>query len=216
MIIAIDGPSAAGKGTIAGKIAAHFGYAHLDSGALYRAVALALLRAGREPSDAAAAVSAAEDLDPEIMSEPAIRDQETGAAASLVAAIPEVRRALVHFQREFASHPPGGAAGAVIDGRDIGTVVCPQADVKLFITATDEERARRRMLELKGRGEAHDYEEVLSEIQARDQRDIERETAPLKRATDALLLNTTNLDIEAAFQAALDLIKASRDGARSA
>ncbi len=213
MIIAIDGPSAAGKGTLAGKIAAHFDYAHLDSGTLYRAVALVLLRAGREPSHAAAAVRAAEELDPEIISDPAIRDQKTAAAASLVAAIPEVRKALVHFQRDFASHPPGGAAGAVIDGRDIGTVVCPQADVKLFITASDEERARRRMLELKARGEAHDYEEVLSEIQARDQRDIERETAPLQRAADALLLNTTNLDIEAAFQAALDLIKASGDGA---
>ncbi len=213
MIIAIDGPSAAGKGTIAGKIAAHFGYAHLDSGALYRAVALVLLRAGREPGDAAAAVRVAEELDPEIMSDPAIRDQKTGAAASLVAAIPEVREALVHFQRDFASHPPGGVAGAVIDGRDIGTVVCPRADVKLFITASDEERARRRMLELKAREEAHDYGDVLSEIQARDRRDIERKTAPLKRAGDALLLNTTNLDIEAAFQTALDLIKGSRDGA---
>jgi cytidylate kinase len=166
--------------------------------------------------DKKAAIAAALELDPEIMHDPAIRDQETGEAASLVAAIPEVRRALVNFQRDFASHPPGGAAGAVIDGRDIGTVVCPEAKVKLFITASDAERARRRMLELEARGGTHNYEDVLAEIQARDQRDTVRETAPLKKAEDALLLDTTNLDIEAAFKAALEIIESSRDGARGA
>lgn len=213
MIIAIDGPSAAGKGTLARKIADHFGYAHLDSGALYRAVALSLLRNGQVPTDENAAVKVAQTLDPEVMNDPAIRGQKSAQAASLVAAIPQVRIALLEFQREFACRPPGGLKGAVIDGRDIGTVVCPRAEVKLFVTASDEERARRRNVELKARGEAANYQDVLAEVRARDRRDRERKVAPLRQAEDALLLDTTNLDIEAAFQEALGLINASLNGA---
>lgn len=207
MIIAIDGPSAAGKGTLAKMIAGHLGFAHLDSGSLYRAVALSLFRAGLSPGNVVAARAVAGSLDADILADPALRDQATGEAASIVAEYPEVREALLAFQRRFAANPPGGAEGAVIDGRDIGTVVCPEADFKLFVTASDEERARRRTEELQGRGEQADPEEILAEIRRRDSRDRERAVAPLRKAEDALLLDTTKLDIEAAFEVALDMFK---------
>lgn len=207
IVIAIDGPSAAGKGTLAKMIAGHLGFAHLDSGSLYRAVALSLFRAGLSPGNKVAARAVAASLDADILADPALRDQATGEAASIVAEYPEVREALLAFQRRFAANPPGGAEGAVIDGRDIGTVVCPEADFKLFVTASDEERARRRTEELQGRGEQADPEEILAEIRRRDSRDRERAVAPLRKAEDALLLDTTKLDIEAAFEVALDMFK---------
>lgn len=203
MIIAVDGPAASGKGTLAKRIAAHFGLAHLDTGALYRAVARDVARAGFRLDDTWAAVAYARGLDPATLDDAALREAHVGEAASIVARIPEVRAALLGFQREFARRP----GGAVLDGRDIGTVVCPDADAKLFVTATPQERARRRHLELTGRGEAVGYEAVLSDIEARDARDAGRGAAPLKVAADADLLDTTDLDIEAAFDAAVGLIK---------
>ena len=206
MIIAIDGPAAAGKGTLARKIAGHLGYAYLDTGSLYRAVGLMVLRAGGDPSDTEAATGAAARLDAALLEDPGIRSEQAGEAASVVAAIPDVRAKLREFQRNFARTPPGGEPGAVLDGRDIGTVICPEAPVKFFVTASDEERARRRTEELKGRGEAADYEAVLADIRSRDARDSSREISPLRPAQDAHLLDTTDLDIESAFQAALHIV----------
>jgi cytidylate kinase len=202
MIIAIDGPAASGKGTLGKCIAAHYGLAHLDTGKLYRAVARDTLASGGDPSDAEAAVSAAKALDPKTLADPALIDGRLGEAASLVARHPEVRNALLAYQRSFAQRKPG----AVLDGRDIGTVICPDAEVKLFVTATPEERARRRYLELKSAGMAISEEDVLADIRRRDERDKGRPTAPLRRAEDAVLLDTTNLDIDAAIRAAIDLI----------
>ncbi len=208
MVIAIDGPAAAGKGTLGRRLAEHFGLAYLDTGALYRAVALKLLRAGGDPGDAGAAAAAARALEPGDLEAPGLRDQETGRAASAVAAWPEVRAALVDYQRRFAAEPPGGAAGAVLDGRDIGTVVCPEADYKLFVTASLEARAGRRLEELAERGEAASREEVEREMRERDARDSGREVSPLAQAPDAYLLDTTNLDIDSAFAAAKSYIGA--------
>jgi cytidylate kinase len=208
MVIAIDGPAAAGKGTLGRKLAEHFGLAYLDTGALYRAVALRLLRAGGDPADAGAAAAAARALEPDDLEAPGLRDQETGRAASAVAAWPEVRAALVDYQRRFAAEPSGGAAGAVLEGRDIGTVVCPEADYKLFVTASLEVRAGRRLKELAERGEAASREEVEREMRERDARDSGREVSPLARAPDAYLLDTTNLDIDSAFAAAKSYIGA--------
>jgi CMP/dCMP kinase len=203
MIIAIDGPAASGKGTLAKRVAAHFGYACLDTGLLYRAVARDL-RAAKQPlDDVAAAEWAARSLDPASLDDASLRHPGVGEAASVVAKIPEVRAALLAVQRDFAAQEPG----AVLDGRDIGTVVCPDADVKLFIKAQVEIRARRRYEELKKRGEPITYERVLETIKARDARDSGRADAPMAIAPDALLLDTTNLDIEAAFDAAVGLIK---------
>jgi cytidylate kinase len=203
MIIAIDGPAASGKGTLAKRVAAHFGYACLDTGLLYRAVARDL-RAAEQPLDnVAAAEWAARSLDPASLDDASLRHPGVGEAASVVAKIPEVRAALLAVQRDFAAQEPG----AVLDGRDIGTVVCPDADVKLFIKAQIEIRARRRYEELKKRGEPVTYERVLETIKARDARDSGRADAPMAIAPDALLLDTTNLDIEAAFDAAVGLIK---------
>jgi cytidylate kinase len=203
MIIAIDGPAASGKGTLAKRVAAHFGYACLDTGLLYRAVARDM-RAAEQPLDnVAAAEWAARSLDPASLDDASLRHPGVGEAASVVAKIPEVRAALLAVQRDFAAQEPG----AVLDGRDIGTVVCPDADVKLFIKAQVEIRARRRYEELKKRGEPVTYERVLETIKARDARDSGRADAPLAIAPDALLLDTTNLDIEAAFDAAVGLIK---------
>lgn len=207
MIIAIDGPAAAGKGTLARQIADHFGYAYLDTGSLYRAVAHAVVRAGKAPSDAAAALAAAEQLDPGAIDQKAIRTAEIGQAASIVAAMQPVRDAILAFQRNFAENPPGDAPGAVLDGRDIGTVVCPDADVKLFVTASPEVRAHRRWLELKGSGSSVPEAQILDEVRERDKRDQERATSPLIPAADAHLLDTSDLSIEASFEAALAIIE---------
>jgi cytidylate kinase len=202
-VIAIDGPAASGKGTLAKRIADHYGLAHLDTGALYRAVGLATIRAGGDPSDGAFATRIAESLDFTLLDDPAIRTREAGPAASKVAVHPGVRAALLAFQRTFAKVPPRGAKGAVLDGRDIGTVICPNAKVKLFITASPEVRARRRFLDLCAQGSSLTQEAVLADIRERDARDSGRAAAPLVRAPDAILLDTTDLDIEAAVARAL-------------
>ncbi|MFN3231409.1 MAG: (d)CMP kinase [Alphaproteobacteria bacterium] len=206
MIIAVDGPSAAGKGTLAKGLAAHYGLQHLDTGALYRAVALRAMDAGADPADEAAAVRAAESLKDDDLKDPRLRDEQTGAAASLVSAFPGVRAALVDYQRAFAGRP----GGAVLDGRDIGTVICPEADVKLFVTASAKARAHRRALEMRSRGQRADEAQIEKEIGKRDQRDADRAHAPLKPAEDAHLLDTTNLDIEAALLAAIAIVHACR------
>jgi CMP/dCMP kinase len=205
MIIAIDGPAASGKGTLGKRIATYYGLAHLDTGKLYRAVARDTLGQGESPSDAIAALAAAKALDVATLDDPALIDGKLGEAASIVASHPEVRNALLAYQRAFARRKPG----AVLDGRDIGTVICPDADVKLFVTATPEERARRRYRELKQVGISISEAEVLADIRRRDERDKGRAAAPLIQAEDAVLLDTTNLDIDAAFKAAIDLIDAA-------
>ncbi|MDJ0946974.1 MAG: (d)CMP kinase [Kiloniellales bacterium] len=208
MIIAVDGPSAAGKGTLARALAARLGFAHLDSGMIYRAVAAAIDLAEDDPGFAAAARRAAEALTPADLARPGLRDERISHLASRVAAIPEVRTALLAFQRNFAENPPAGAPGAVLDGRDIGTVVCPEADLKLFVTASTEERARRRHKELRERGEESIYARVLQDLQTRDARDSQRAVAPLRAAEDAIVLDTTELDSEAALAAAMDIVAA--------
>jgi len=205
MIIAIDGPAASGKGTLAKRIAVHYRLRHLDTGALYRAVARDTLAEGGDLTDASAAAIAASRLDVATLGDPALRLAGLGEAASVVARHPDVRAVLLTYQRTFAQ----GGSGAVIDGRDIGTVICPDADVKLFVTATPEERARRRFLELSQNGVEIGEQEVLADIQARDERDRTRGASPLRQAEDAALLDTTNLDIDAAFRAAIDLIEAA-------
>ena len=207
MIIAIDGPAAAGKGTLARKIADQFGFAYLDTGSLYRAVGLAVLRAGKSPDDEDAASTASADLDHALLTDPALRAEETGSAASVVAAMPCVRSNLLEFQRNFASNPPSGKQGAVLDGRDVGTVVCPDAALKLFVTASAEVRAKRRFLEIEARGDAADFDKILADVRARDERDMNRADAPLKPAEDALLLDTSELDIDAVFLRAAALVK---------
>jgi len=208
MIIAIDGPAASGKGTIARQVATIYGLHHLDTGLLYRAVAKALLDAGYSPDDVAQATAAATALDPATFDENALKVQTVTEAASVVAAIPQVRQALMNYQREFATRPPG----AVLDGRDIGTVIAPGADVKLFVVATPEVRAKRRVLELRARGEEADEQEVLADLKRRDERDSRRTAAPLKAAPDAHLLDTTHLGIDAALRAAIGIIEAVRTG----
>jgi len=205
MIIAIDGPAASGKGTLARRVAVHYGLRHLDTGALYRAVARDTLAGAGTLADDDAAVMAAQRLDMASLSDPGLRTPGLGEAASIVARYPRVRAVLVEYQRDFAKGPPG----AVIDGRDIGTVICPDADVKLFVTAAPEARAHRRFLELEASGAAIEEGAVLADIMARDERDRTRGTAPLRQARDAVLLDTTNLDIDAAFRAAIDLIEAA-------
>lgn len=208
-VIAIDGTSACGKGTLARKLARHYGFAHLDSGAIYRLVALGVLRHAGDPASATDAVRAAREIDPDGINDPALRTAAAGEAASVVAAIPEVRAAVLKFQRDFAANPPGGARGAVIDGRDIGTVICPGAAAKLFVDARPEVRALRRWHELQqasSGGPLPAIETIKAELLARDQRDRSRVTAPLRQAEDAILLDTSDLDIEAAFAKALALI----------
>jgi cytidylate kinase len=212
MIIAIDGPAASGKGTLGRRLAAHYGYAHLDTGLLYRAVARAVLDRGQALTDLDAAVAAARALDLARFEEARLRGREMGEAASTVSAFPPVRDALLAFQRGFAAQPPG----AVLDGRDIGTVVCPEAHVKLFVTARAEERARRRYAELRGRGEPAELAAILADIERRDARDANRAAAPLRQAADAVLLDTTRLDAEAAFRAALRIVEERRGGPREA
>jgi CMP/dCMP kinase len=203
MIIAIDGPAASGKGTLAKRLAAHYGLPHLDTGLLYRAVARHLLDAGEPLTDEASAHRAALGLSTGRLDDSRLRGAEMGEAASLVSGYPSVREALLAFQRDFAAQIPG----AVLDGRDIGTVVCPLAEVKLFITAAPEERARRRHLELLERGVAAEFTSILADIRRRDERDATRATAPLKPADDALILDTTHLDADGAFRAAIELVE---------
>lgn len=190
--IAIDGPAAAGKGTVARRLAAHFGFAHLDTGLLYRAT-------GRRTLDGTDAVEAARTLQPEDLDAPDLRSAEAGQAASRVAAIPEVRDALIDFQRAFAAR----SGGAVLDGRDIGTVICPDANIKLYVTAGDDVRAARRLAELVSTGHDITYDEVLADLRRRDARDEARAVAPLKPAEDAVLLDTSTLTIEQAVAAAI-------------
>ncbi len=207
VVIAVDGPAASGKGTLARRLADHLGYAHLDTGLLYRAVGLRLLRAGHDPDDAEAAARAAADVGAEELIDSALRADATANAAGVVAAIPAVREALLGFQRNFIAHPPGGAAGAVLDGRDIGTVICPDADHKIFVEASLEVRAERRLKELREQGVDSIPSRVLHDMTERDTRDRNRRVAPLVPADDAYLLDTTRLDADAAFAAALEFIK---------
>lgn len=207
-IIAVDGPAAAGKGTLARRLAVEFRLAHLDTGALYRATARDAMAAGVDPADAAAAAGIAAKLDPASLADPALRDEKVGRVASIVSAHPAVRAALLDYQRNFAYHPPNDAEGAVLDGRDVGTVVCPQATVKLFVTASLEARAGRRLRELEAAGEPADAAVVSADLQARDERDSKRSASPLKPATDAVVLDTSGLDADEAFGAAVSIVRA--------
>lgn len=202
-VVAIDGPAAAGKGTIAKAVAERFGFAHLDTGLLYRAVGKRALDQGRGVIDEGVAELVARELTEKDLSHPDLRTAIVAKAASRVAAMPEVRAALLDFQRRFS----GREGGAVLDGRDIGTVICPQADVKIFVTASDEARARRRFAELSAQGEVTTLERVLADQKARDARDAERDTAPMRQAEDAHLLDTTDLSISGAVARAAEIIE---------
>ncbi len=207
LVIAVDGPAASGKGTIASRLAAHYGLPFLDTGLLYRAVGLDVLTGGGDLGDARAAEAAARALDTGRLSdEAALTSGDAGEAASRVAGYPGVRAALLDLQQAFARQ----AGGAVLDGRDIGTVIAPDARAKLFVTATPETRARRRWLQLTGRGDTISYEAMLADIQRRDERDAGRGAAPMVQACDAVLLDTTDMDIEAAFDAARRIVEAAR------
>ena len=205
-VIAIDGPAASGKGTLARRLAAHYELPHLDTGLLYRATACALLDEGLPLGDVEAATAAARGLSLVDFDDARLRSRDMGEAASVVAALPPVRAALVDLQRAFAAR--GG--GAVLDGRDIGTVICPTARVKIFVTATPETRAQRRALELAARGEKADYAAILADVKKRDERDSGRSVAPLKAAEDATTLDTSDLDREGAFRAALAIAEQAR------
>lgn len=208
--VAIDGPAAAGKGTISKAVAERFGLAHLDTGLLYRAVGKKALDQGRGVLDAGVAGLAAQELTAADLAAPGLRGALVSRAASKVAALPEVRAALLAFQRRFAARD----GGAVLDGRDIGTVICPEAEVKLFVTASDETRARRRLAEQVAQGDDTSFERVLADLRARDARDSERDTAPLQMAADAHLLDTTELTIEAAVARAAEIIEQALDRMR--
>ena len=208
MIIAIDGPAAAGKGTLARRLARHFGLAYLDTGSLYRAVALKVLEAGGDPAEEAQAGAAARAVGPGDLDRPALREERVGAGASKVAVHPQVRQALLEFQRNFARKPPAGAKGAVLDGRDIGTVICPEPDViKLYVWASPETRARRRLKELQEKGNSPIYTAVLQDMKERDARDANRGLAALKKAPDAFDLDTSALDADQVFALALRFIE---------
>ena len=211
MIIAIDGPAASGKGTLARRLARAFGLPHLDTGLLYRATAAAVLEAGHDVADEAAAVEAAARLDPGALDDAKLRGKAMGEAASIVAAYPAVRAALIEMQRAFARGP----VGAVLDGRDIGTVICPDAEAKIFVVASAEARARRRLRELEARGETVDAAGVLGDIRRRDERDAGRASAPLRPAADAEILDTTALTIEEAYAAARAIVTRKLAGRRS-
>ena len=206
MIIAIDGPAAAGKGTIAALLAAHYRLPHLDTGLLYRAIGREMAERGLDLDNAKAAGKVARALDPEKLADPQLRGREAGELASRVAVHEPVRTALLRFQREFANRP----GGAVLDGRDIGTAVCPEADVKIYVTASPEVRALRRTNELRAKGRAVEFERILSEIRERDARDSGRAVAPMKAAADAHLLDTTHLNADEAFRAALAIVEKRR------
>jgi CMP/dCMP kinase len=208
MIIAIDGPAASGKGTIARRVATHYRLPHLDTGLIYRAVAAALIAEDRDLYDEAAAVAAARGLGLTDFDDATLRTRQMGEGASVVAAMPGVRAALVEAQRAFAARP----GGAVLDGRDIGTVICPEAEVKIFVTASPAARAQRRALELVQRGEKADYQAILADILRRDDRDSSRAAAPLRPAEDAVMLDTTHLGIDAASAEAMRIIEAARIG----
>ncbi|MGD9616889.1 MAG: (d)CMP kinase [Alphaproteobacteria bacterium] len=205
-VVAIDGPAASGKGTLARLLAERFGLAHLDTGKLYRATGFLVLDAGADPADPKAAVAAAKRVAPALLADDRLLDENVAAAASVVAAIPEVRAALLAFQRDFAATPPAPSRGAVLDGRDIGTVVCPDAAVKLFITASPEARAERRVRELRGRGVTSIYGDVLQDMKERDARDSLRRVAPLAAAPDAETIDTTRLDADQVFERASEII----------
>ncbi|MCC6949270.1 MAG: (d)CMP kinase [Bradyrhizobiaceae bacterium] len=203
MIVTIDGPAASGKGTLARRLAEHLKVPHLDTGLLYRSVAERVLAEGRSPDDVEAASAAARDVDLAALDRGRLSGAALGEAASRVAAIPEVRAALLKLQQDFARRP----GGAVLDGRDTGTVIAPEAEVKIFVTATPEVRAARRHQELLARGENLRFDQVLADIRRRDERDSGRSAAPLKPAPDAVLLDTTDLDIEAAFREVLKIVR---------
>jgi cytidylate kinase len=212
-LITVDGPAGAGKGTLARRLAAQLAYAHLDTGKLYRAVGLATLANGGDPANPGDATAAARALDAAAIAAGALENPElagdnAASAASKVAAIPDVRAELLAFQRDFAANPPGTAKGAVLDGRDTGTVVCPDAPVKFFITASAEVRAKRRHKELLDRGEASIYPRVLADMKERDVRDSTRAIAPLRAADDARTIDTSEMDTDAVFAAALEFINA--------
>ena len=207
IVVAVDGPAAAGKGTLARRLADALNLVYLDTGSIYRAVAAKLLAAGGDPADVRAATEVAQGLTSDDLGRDDLRAEGVGAAASVVSAHQDVRAALLEFQRAVAFDPPAGRAGAVLDGRDIGTVVCPDACAKLFVTASLEERARRRHEELLGRGEARIYARVLEDLRERDERDAARATAPMTVAADAVTLDTSDLDVEAAFHRALDIVR---------
>ncbi len=209
-VVAIDGPAAAGKGTIAKAVAARFDFAHLDTGLLYRAVGRKALDQGRGVLDGGVAALAAGELTPADLEAEGLRGAMVARAASKVAAIPEVRKALLEFQRRFAARE----GGAVLDGRDIGTVICPDADVKLFVTASDQTRAQRRLRELLGRGEDTTFDQVLADLRSRDARDAGRDTAPMRQAEDSHLLDTTELTIDTAVDKATRIIEQALDRAR--
>lgn len=205
-VVAIDGPAASGKGTLARRLAERFTLAHLDSGRLYRATALLVLEAGADPADPGAAQAAAHRIDPPLLADPRLSDERITRASAIVAAIPAVRAALLQRQHDFAAQPPKPARGAVVDGRDIGTVVCPDAAVKLFVTASIEARAERRVKELRERGATAIYGDVLRDMKERDARDSLRRVAPLAAAPDAVIIDTTRLDADQVFVRAADII----------
>jgi CMP/dCMP kinase len=207
MIIAIDGPAASGKGTLSRRLADHFSLRHLDTGLTYRAVAAALLVRGLPLGDEPIAIEIAHNLDLSQMDKTVLSSHEIGEAASRIAVLGGLRQELVELQRRFAETPPG----AVLDGRDIGTVVCPDAAVKLFVTASPEARARRRTDEMISKGVDANFASVLDDLKRRDERDSQRTVAPMKQADDAVLLDTTEMDIETAFQAAVEVVSRAKD-----
>ena len=206
MVIAIDGPAASGKGTLAARLAQHLGLAHLDTGLLYRATAARLLRDGGDPDSVSAAVAAAKSISLKDLAGSDLREEKVGSVASMIAAYDAVRAALRGFQRRFAESPPEGASGAVLDGRDVGTIILPDADIKIFVTASPEVRAARRYQELRARGVHSIKPLILRDMRDRDERDRHREVAPMVPAADALLLDTTDMDADAAFEAAYEFV----------